>query len=40
MEKAEFATVIMDVEGRACDVIFEDGTSISATAHGSYKVRG
>ncbi|XP_043103168.1 LOW QUALITY PROTEIN: sperm-associated antigen 17 [Puntigrus tetrazona] len=38
VEKAEFATVIMDCEGRACDVVFGDGTSISATAHGSYKI--
>ncbi|XP_016389993.1 sperm-associated antigen 17 [Sinocyclocheilus rhinocerous] len=38
VEKAEFATVIMDYEGRACDVIFGDGTFISATAHGSYKI--
>ncbi|XP_058641173.1 sperm-associated antigen 17 isoform X2 [Onychostoma macrolepis] len=38
VEKAEFATVIMDYEGRACDVIFGDGTSISATAHGSYQI--
>ncbi|KTG41223.1 hypothetical protein cypCar_00001808 [Cyprinus carpio] len=38
VEKAEFATVIMDYEGRMCDVIYGDGTSISATAHGSYKI--
>ncbi|XP_051950520.1 sperm-associated antigen 17 isoform X1 [Xyrauchen texanus] len=38
VEKAEFATVIMDYERRTCDVLFGDGTSISATAHGSYKI--
>ncbi|XP_026067184.1 sperm-associated antigen 17 isoform X2 [Carassius auratus] len=38
VEKAEFATVIMDNERRTCDVIYGDGTSISATAHGSYKI--
>ncbi|KTF82479.1 hypothetical protein cypCar_00015031 [Cyprinus carpio] len=38
VEKAEFATVIMDYEGGACDVNFVVGTSISATAHRSYKI--
>ncbi|XP_050972826.1 sperm-associated antigen 17 [Labeo rohita] len=38
VEKAEFATVIMDYEGRTCNVIFGDGTSVSATAHGSYEI--
>ncbi|XDV49401.1 hypothetical protein PO909_018659 [Leuciscus waleckii] len=38
VEKADFATVIMNCERRTCDVFFGDGTSISATAHGSYKI--
>ncbi|RXN12381.1 DENN domain-containing 2D-like isoform X1 [Labeo rohita] len=38
VEKAEFATVIMDYEGRTCNVIFGDGTSVSATAQGSYEI--
>lgn len=39
VEKTEFATVIMECEGRSCEVLFGDGTSISATADGSYKVK-
>ncbi|XP_055023578.2 sperm-associated antigen 17 [Misgurnus anguillicaudatus] len=38
VEKAEFATVIMDCDGKSCDVLFGDGTSITGTALGSYKV--
>ncbi|XP_067270329.1 sperm-associated antigen 17 isoform X2 [Pseudorasbora parva] len=38
VEKAEFATVIMNCDRRTCDVLFGDGTSISATANGSYKI--
>nr|XP_009302096.1 sperm-associated antigen 17 isoform X2 [Danio rerio] len=38
VEKAEFATVVMDCEARTCEVFFSDGTSISATAQGFYKI--
>ncbi|XP_056585787.1 sperm-associated antigen 17 isoform X4 [Triplophysa dalaica] len=38
VEKTEFATVIMDCEGKGCEVLLGDGTSISTTGHGSYKV--
>ncbi|XP_077080311.1 sperm-associated antigen 17 [Siphateles boraxobius] len=38
VEKADFATVIMNCERRTCDVFFGDGSSISATANGSYKI--
>ncbi|XP_056319183.1 sperm-associated antigen 17 [Danio aesculapii] len=38
VEKAEFATVSMDYEAQTCDIFFRDGTSISATAQGFYKI--
>ncbi|XP_039520361.1 sperm-associated antigen 17 [Pimephales promelas] len=38
VENPDFATVTMNSGKRTCDVFFGDGTSISATAHGSYKI--
>lgn len=40
MEKSGFPTVMMKCEERSGEVLFRDGTTISATAHGSYRVRG
>lgn len=39
VEKSGFATVMMTCEEKSCEVLFKDGTTISATANGSYKVR-
>ncbi|KAI5619016.1 sperm-associated antigen 17 isoform X1 [Silurus asotus] len=38
VEKSGFATVIMNCEEKSGKVLFRDGTTISATAHGSYRV--
>ncbi|GAA6067220.1 sperm-associated antigen 17 isoform X1, partial [Tachysurus ichikawai] len=39
VEKNGFATVMMKCEEKSSEVLFRDGTTISATAHGSYRVR-
>lgn len=39
VEKSGFATVMMKCEEKSSEVLFRDGTTISATAHGSYRVR-
>ncbi|XP_060736823.1 sperm-associated antigen 17 [Tachysurus vachellii] len=38
VEKNGFATVMMKCEEKSSEVLFRDGTTISATAHGSYRV--
>ncbi|MCJ8734574.1 hypothetical protein PDJAM_G00236950 [Pangasius djambal] len=38
VEKSGFATVMMKCEEKSSEVLFRDGTTISATAHGSYRV--
>lgn len=40
MEKGGFPTVMMKCEERSSEVLFRDGSTISATSHGSYRVRG
>lgn len=39
VEKSGFATVVMKCEEKSGKVLFGDGTTISATALGSYRVR-
>ncbi|KAF4072737.1 hypothetical protein AMELA_G00266190 [Ameiurus melas] len=38
VEKSGFATVMMKCEEKSSEVLFRDGTTIGATAHGSYRV--
>lgn len=40
VEKSGFATVMMTCKEKSGEVLFRDGTTISATANGSYRVRG
>ncbi|XP_060788643.1 sperm-associated antigen 17 [Neoarius graeffei] len=38
VEKIGFMTVVMKLEEKSSEVLFRDGTTISTTAHGSYRV--